>query len=88
MIFCCCCAGTCAGSLLSLFGIIWLLDNAEKFSKIFGIIILGFVLLFLLERFVSSIVYTIKTRIKEKERLDWESYKRHALWGILANLLA
>jgi hypothetical protein len=49
--------------------------------KIAGIIILGILLLFLLQCFISSIVYSIEAKIKDKERLDWESYKRHAMWG-------
>ncbi len=83
MFWCCCyCLGSGAGSLLSLIGIFWMLDNAGKMLKIAGIIILGILLLFLLQCFISSIVYSIKTRIKDKERFDWESYKRHAMWGI------
>lgn len=81
MIFCCCCLGSGIGSLFSIIGIFWMLDNAGKMLKIAGIIILGIVGLYLLYVFLSSIVYAIEAKIKEKKRLDWESYKRHAMWG-------
>ena len=81
MIFCCYCVGTLAGSFLSFFGIFWFLVNAEKILKIIGIIILAWLGLFLLECFISFIVYVIKVRSERKGKLDWEEYKRCANWG-------
>lgn len=65
----CCCLGSGIGSLFSIIGIFWMLDNAGKILKIAGIIILGIVGLYLLYVFLSSIVYAIEAKIKEKKDL-------------------